>query len=134
MIGETVSETKQVFQKIASKRSAPIIFAETEEIPEYDCDLVGIYQRKNKRTARVALRILQHNDWNISEEHIVEGFKKVVPNTGLLGRWQVLQQNPTVICDTAHNKEGLAYVMEQLQEQKYNQLMRSEHGLKPEIG
>ncbi|MCT8338760.1 bifunctional folylpolyglutamate synthase/dihydrofolate synthase [Flavobacteriaceae bacterium TK19130] len=122
VIGETVSETKQVFQKIASKRSAPIIFAETEEIPEYDCDLVGIYQRKNKRTARVALGIFQQNDWTISEEHIVEGFKKVVPNTGLLGRWQVLHQNPTVICDTAHNKEGLAYVIKQLQEQKYNQL------------
>ncbi len=122
VIGETVSETKAVFQKIAATQHAPITFAEAAEIPEYDCDLVGKYQQKNKRTARVALGILQQNDWTISEEHIVEGFKKVVPNTGLLGRWQVLQQNPTVICDTAHNKEGLAYVIEQLQEQKYNQL------------
>ena len=40
--------------------------------------------------------------------------KKVVDNTGLAGRWQILNHSPKIICDTAHNREGLSYVMKQL--------------------
>ena len=31
--------------------------------------------------------------------------------TKVLGRWSVLGQSPLTICDTAHNKEGLAIVL-----------------------
>src|SRR5690606_2681395 len=46
----------------------------------------------------------------------------VVDNTGLMGRWQILQQHPKVICDTAHNKEGLTYVMKQLLNEPFKTL------------
>ena len=39
-----------------------------------------------------------------------------------MGRWQVLHSNPKVVADTAHNKEGLTLVMEQLQDQSYSKL------------
>ena len=48
--------------------------------------------------------------------------QKVIENTGLLGRWQVLQENPKVICDTAHNSEGLTIVMRQLRKEKFDKL------------
>ena len=35
-------------------------------------------------------------------------------NTGLAGRWQILNKEPLTICDTAHNKEGLELVIEQI--------------------
>jgi dihydrofolate synthase/folylpolyglutamate synthase len=50
------------------------------------------------------------------------GLNKVVKNTGLQGRWQQLKASPKTICDTAHNKEGLAIVLNQIQKEKYKQL------------
>jgi dihydrofolate synthase/folylpolyglutamate synthase len=46
----------------------------------------------------------------------------VVKNTNLKGRWQVLQENPKVICDTAHNKEGLEMVLKQLKKEAFKRL------------
>jgi dihydrofolate synthase/folylpolyglutamate synthase len=31
-----------------------------------------------------------------------------------MGRWQILGRDPLIICDTGHNKDGLAYVMAQI--------------------
>ena len=47
---------------------------------------------------------------------------QVVKNTNLKGRWQVLQENPKVICDTAHNKEGLRIVLHQLERESYKKI------------
>ncbi|MCF6306565.1 MAG: bifunctional folylpolyglutamate synthase/dihydrofolate synthase [Flavobacteriaceae bacterium] len=122
VIGETTSETKKVFQEIASERGSLIVFSEEETLLEYKTDLLGDYQIKNVQTAVETIKILQEKGWNISEEDIKKGFLNVVSNTGLQGRWQVLQENPKVICDTAHNKEGLVLVMEQLQKEDYKKL------------
>ena len=62
------------------------------------------------------------SDFNISEENIKNGILNVVKNTNLQGRWQILQENPKVICDTAHNAHGLEIVMQQLKKEKFNQL------------
>ena len=59
---------------------------------------------------------------SVKEVHIIEGLKNIVSNTGFKGRWQILQQDPKVICDTAHNKEGLTYVMKQLLEEHFEAL------------
>ena len=40
----------------------------------------------------------------------------------MLGRWQQLQSNPKVFCDTGHNKEGLAYVMKQISNENFDAL------------
>jgi dihydrofolate synthase/folylpolyglutamate synthase len=55
----------------------------------------------------------------ISEENIKNGIANVVLNTHLQGRWQILQENPKVICDTAHNAHGLEIVMKQLKKESY---------------
>lgn len=122
LIGESVAETKPVFERIASEKNAPIIFAQDEKFFGYDSDLKGIYQKRNIQTVSSALRILQKNGWNISEENIRKGLSNTIPNTGLMGRWQTLSEKPKVICDTGHNKEGLELVMEQLKTEVYNQL------------
>ncbi len=122
VIGETLPETKPVFERIASERKAPITFAETFPTSNYTSDLKGVYQKKNIRTVLTALRTLQEKGWNISEENIKEGLLKSVANNGLMGRWQVLNEIPKVVCDTAHNEDGLRLVMEQLRKEKYEQL------------
>lgn len=122
VIGEFVSETKPVFESIAKNSNAPIYFA--QELPEvtYESDLLGFYQRHNKKTVLQTLQLLESH-FIISEVHIVSGLKNVMKNSGLLGRWQILQAHPKVICDTAHNSHGLKIVMEQLQKESFDQLL-----------
>ena len=122
VIGETTSETKKVFQQKASENGSLIVFSEEETPSNYHTDLLGNYQKKNIQTALESLKLLQKKGWNISEENIKEGFLNTVENTGLQGRWQILQDNPKVICDTAHNKEGLRLVLHQLLKEKYDKL------------
>lgn len=122
VIGETIPETKAVFQQAADEKHAPIYWAESLEGEMLPSDLKGAYQKQNQRTVRMALQILQKNKWHVDRIAMGKGLTKVVENTGLMGRWQVLQEAPKVICDTAHNKEGLSYVLKQLQEEYYNHL------------
>jgi dihydrofolate synthase/folylpolyglutamate synthase len=122
IIGETLPETKSVFEKIASERNAEITFAETMDATNYASDLKGSYQQKNIKTVLASLRILQQKRWNISEENIRNGLLNTLKNTGLMGRWQILNQNPKVVCDTGHNKEGLQLVMEQLSKENFKKL------------
>lgn len=122
VIGETLPETKQVFEEIASKRNAPISFAETCDSSKHTSDLKGFYQQKNIKTVLATLKVLQEKGWNISEENIQTGLKHTVKNTGLMGRWQILGKKPKVVCDTGHNKEGLQMVMEQLAKEDFQNL------------
>lgn len=122
VIGETVPETKTVFEKIATERKARITFAETIEASTYISDLKGAYQQKNIKTVLATLGILKKGGWSISEENIKNGLLNVIKNTGLMGRWQVLRQNPKAICDTGHNKDGLQLVMKQLATESFEKL------------
>ncbi len=121
VIGEQQEEIEHVFFDIALERDTTIAFAE-EDVVNYEMDVVGSYQQKNLTTAIRTITELQRLGFTIKEDHIIEGLKHLVQNTGLLGRWQILEQHPLTICDTAHNKEGLIYVMQQLSEQSYEEL------------
>ena len=122
IIGETLRETKPVFERIAAEKNAPITFAESIDFSNYTSDLKGIYQQKNIKTVLVALKLLREKGWNISEEAIEKGLLNTIKNTGLMGRWQVLSDAPKVICDTAHNKDGLKLVMQQLENENFEKL------------
>jgi dihydrofolate synthase/folylpolyglutamate synthase len=121
VIGEYTSQTKPVFTEVASKNKSEIYFAQDINHPDYPSGLLGNYQIKNKKTVIEVFRNLKSN-FKISEENIKNGIANVVLNTHLQGRWQILQEYPKVICDTAHNAHGLELVMQQLKKQTYNQL------------
>ena len=122
VIGENQQETREVFLSIANHNEAEIIFAEDREPESLSSDLKGDYQAKNIQTVATALRKLTQLDFIISEENIRTGLLQVKRNTDLRGRWDILHQNPKVICDTAHNAEGLKYVLKQVQNEKYKNL------------
>ena len=123
VIGETQIETEAVFTKIAKDRHAEICFADQQKsLKDHESDLKGEYQIKNRKTVLATIAILQNKSFEISEKALVNGFKNVIKNTGLHGRWEVLQNGPKVICDTGHNKEGLHYAMAQLLKEHYEQL------------
>ena len=121
VIGEYHQETYPVFQNKAAAEQAPIFFAYTAPEVTYPCALQGDYQKHNKKTVLQTIEVLRAN-FSISEAHLKAGFQNVIVNTGLLGRWQVLQEKPFAVCDTAHNAHGLAEVLAQIAQQDYDTL------------
>lgn len=128
------SEVREVFVKKAAEEKAPIIFAEeavhikaqTPEFPgqiftlegkealPYYFGLGGLVQRDNFRAIYATIEELRSQGIAISEEAFRDGLRNVVSLTGLRGRWEVLSQHPTLICDTAHNEDGVRYIVDQL--------------------
>ncbi|MBN1926275.1 MAG: bifunctional folylpolyglutamate synthase/dihydrofolate synthase [Prolixibacteraceae bacterium] len=98
------------FQVFNVKKKDEIRFANLK------CGLMGHYQRKNTATVLAAVDELIEDGLQIQEKDIYNGIRKVVQNTGLMGRWQVVRVNPVVICDTAHNPDGMRVLMQQVAE------------------
>ena len=127
VIGETTPDTKPVFERIAAEKNAPIYFAEegmcSAQISERfkallpHFELKGTYQEKNLHTILQTAEILQ-----IPDEAILKGLENVCESTGLMGRWQTLQKQPLVVCDTGHNVGGWKYLSRQIAEQPCKQL------------
>ncbi|WP_445735391.1 bifunctional folylpolyglutamate synthase/dihydrofolate synthase [Mariniflexile sp.] len=123
VIGETQKETTAIFKDLAEKNKSRIVFADQQQFTEnHTSDLTGAYQKKNIITVLQAVKELQEKGFNISKENIKNGLLHAVKNTGLMGRWQTLQLNPKVVCDTGHNKDGLTYVMKQLSNEVFEKL------------
>ena len=123
VIGEYTSETKTIFDQKVKQQQADIYYASDLIAETPPSDLIGKYQEKNKKTVLQALKVLREKKYfKITNEHIHKGLLNVVQNTGLLGRWQILSEQPKIICDTAHNQHGLEIVLSELQKEKYNKL------------
>jgi dihydrofolate synthase/folylpolyglutamate synthase len=122
VIGETQDETTAIFNRIAKRNNADISFADAESSKSYESDLKGSYQNRNISTSLKAINLLIEKGYKISSSDIKQGLLNVVKNTGLLGRWHTLQEEPKIICDSAHNREGLILVLEQLEKESYKNL------------
>jgi dihydrofolate synthase / folylpolyglutamate synthase len=123
VIGEFTPKTKEVFIKKATETNSDIYFASDLIEETFPSVLLGDYQVPNKKTVQETINILQsQNVFKISEENIKNGFLNVISNTGLQGRWQQLNENPKVICDTAHNSHGLKIVLNQIQKEQFDEL------------
>lgn len=141
VVGETTDETRPVFCDTAKSRHSRIYLAEDDKevvsskiLPEggieYETrsfgvlkgELGGLYQEKNTNTILCAIKILKEKEINISDENVKHGMANVAELTGLQGRWQKIQNNPTVICDTGHNVGGWQYLSQQLKMQKCEQM------------
>ncbi|MFC5408275.1 bifunctional folylpolyglutamate synthase/dihydrofolate synthase [Larkinella bovis] len=97
-------------------------------------ELLGTYQLKNVAGVATVLEVLATPNFGLDPVFAAEvkekladsvvrtGFAQVVKLTGLKGRWQILQRNPTVICDTGHNEPGIRSVFESLQTVSYRTL------------
>jgi len=83
-------------------------------IQTYACDLGAQYQIENIITVLAAVEQLQGLGWNLTLEDLKEGLARVKAHTGIMGRWQTIGHNPRSICDTAHNPDGIAAVIRQL--------------------
>lgn len=120
VVSEYQSETASVFEDVAKENKASLLYASEQDYPSYKTDLLGAYQRKNVKGVLATLNALK--GFSLSDIHLKTGLLAVSSNTGLMGRWQLLGEKPKIICDTAHNKEGLELVLTQLKQEKFSKL------------
>lgn len=136
VVGETVAETRPVFATKAEEVNASITFAEEDsEILNYDfnqtggidyktknygtihAELGGFCQTKNTDTILHAVTRLKERGFKVSDEDVKNGFANVCKMTGLMGRWQTIQECPKVVTDTGHNIGGFKWIAMQLKTQ-----------------
>jgi len=134
VISEYTEETKTIFLKKAKEVNAPIYFAQ-EQFKTYDpivtahsltidvedisnkcretfiLDLNGAYQVKNLLAVLSAEGILTKQGFKITNEAEKYGYANVKKLTGLHGRWDVIQENPTIVLDVAHNEDGIKQIL-----------------------
>lgn len=120
VVSEFQEETSPIFVSRARKMDSKIVFASETVKGTYSTDLLGNYQKKNIKGVIATLKELK--GFKADRDSMAKGLQNVVKNTGLMGRWQILRERPTIICDTAHNKEGFTVVMEQLEQLRYSRL------------
>jgi len=138
VIGEAEGEVREVFEGERYKvQGARFVFVQDEKSPRH-CEgearsnpevvspLQGFAQEKNTATVLCALDILNTFTLHLSPftlfEAIKKGFANVIKNTGLMGRWQIIQEHPKIVLDTGHNVGGMEYNVRQLQSEKYDAL------------
>ena len=146
VIGTTQKEIQHVFEEKAKAEGASLDFADKEfnvdyalrdlegnqlvsltqndkkVFPNLTLDLKGSYQLKNLPAVLKTIDILQQKNWKIEENHIIKGLGATTKITGLKGRWQVIGNNPRVICDSGHNEDGIKAIVEQIKQTPYKKL------------
>lgn len=139
VIGESIAETRPVFESKAKEMLAPIVFAEdnpevlqshlcpaggrdytTRSFGQIHGELGGDYQDKNANTILTAVKLINDSKLlpAISLDVLKSGFGQVCESSGLLGRWQKIHDKPLAVCDTGHNPGGWQYLSQQIKAQK----------------
>lgn len=138
VIGESLPETRAVFEATAKEKMASIVFAQdqfrilrqrpledllevsvsitgSDNVDVYTLDLPGRYQTHNLLTVLTAVEQLRACDWVLPTDAVAYGLSHTRSQTGLAGRWERIHRDPDVIIDVAHNKDGISQVIKQLQ-------------------
>ena len=146
VISQSQPETRELFRQKAAQLQAYLVFADqiwtvtkakaerdNSKLARYevtedgncfqlDFALLGDYQRYNLPGILEGISQLRKQGWDISHTALMKGLAQVAEDTGLKGRWQVLQEQPKIIADTGHNESGMEQVISQLKSQAYAQL------------
>lgn len=144
IIGQHQNEIDSLFIEIANERKSQIFFAQdvinlsllkdsstyrTVSIKsriwdfEVQTDLIGDYQLKNMTTAFAAIeQLVSQGDVEVDIKKIIRRFKTLKADTHFIGRWQILNNKPLTIADSAHNEDGIHQLIGQLTKLKCDQL------------
>lgn len=106
------------------KKSSDDVQQTTEEtlyLKNLNFPLLGDYQKRNLATIICAIDILK-DKFRLVKTFIYDGLEDVITNTGLMGRWQIINKKPLAIADTGHNVAGIKEVSKQLENTEFNNL------------
>jgi dihydrofolate synthase/folylpolyglutamate synthase len=142
IIGETQAAVKSIFVQKANVNNTKIYFADEQFIvskhkensllqvvhqhkiyfEKLNPQLKGNYQSKNIATVLQAIKLSNSLGYKVTKTQAKSAIQKVIDTTGLLGRWQVLQEKPLCIADTGHNEAGIQMVLQQLTQTPHQKL------------
>ncbi len=150
VVGETHAETQQIFIEKAKLENSPILFADQHFLANplhtnHDCvfydvfkngkpylealelNHLGDYQRVNLCTVLQAMEVVAPNfeafeDRKLLEKSIRQGLANLKTYANFIGRWEYISQNPRVLCDSAHNEDGIRLVVEALRKIPHEKL------------
>jgi dihydrofolate synthase/folylpolyglutamate synthase len=146
VISQTQPDVIEVFIEKAQENDAPIVFADEKYYIELlnstdigkqkfrienrengeqlilDLDLLGNYQAINLPGVLASFDILNLEGFEINKSDITNGLSNVIEKTGLLGRWQILNESPLMICDTGHNLDGMSLIVTQISDTPHKNL------------
>lgn len=112
------SEALEVIKKKSELEQSTFYLSEpSPKNFELALSLKGSYQKQNLDTVCTSIRVLQSMNYDIKEDDITTGLQNVTQLSGLRGRWERLNDDPIVICDTGHNAEAIPYLIDQLEEE-----------------
>ncbi len=114
VIGKTQNKILSIFNAVAKEKKSEILFSDSMSQKNYECDLKGSYQKNNIKTSIITINQLVSAGYNINENNIVDGLRNVIKNTGIRGRWEIIGNEPLIICDVAHNIDALSIVINDL--------------------
>ena len=132
IIGSVTNSVGQIFKNLATQHNSQITFIEesnpilkvsksnlgyhytTISDGQIIGELIGDYQPHNASVVLSAISKLREIGITIDSSAVSNGFYNVTSQTGLLGRWMKLSENPIVICDTGHNPGGWEYLVKQI--------------------
>ena len=107
VIGEYNQHTVPIFEKIAIEKESKLTKAWEQNFENTNfINKVG-YLNTNEKTVRVSIDIIKKSV-NISEKSIDLGIKNIHKNTPYRGRFQKINEFPTVILDVGHNEDGIS--------------------------
>ncbi len=142
VIGSTQRELYQVFANKAVELKSPVFYAEgircnrtgsdqdyqyfqvTDREGSYPIksDLQAAYFEKNLPGILKSLEVLQLLGFQLSNEQIQAGIAQLVKQTGLKGRWQILDRKPFIVADISHNIDGIAILLKQVSLSNHSKL------------
>ena len=140
VIGRAEGEAHDVFEQKAADMYSRIRFAQeknevidakhtkgmlritTKNYGTIDSELTGDYQVENVNTVLVTLNELKRNKYRVKEDAVRHALAHVTENTGLMGRWMKIDDEPLTICDSAHNPAAFEQVLRQLKNEKFKKL------------
>ena len=120
-IGSRINKKSWDYSLIAKSEFDLIVDGENHQY-EINPEIKANYFLKNVPGVIEVIKELALIGWHINDSHVVQGINRVVSNTGLKGRFQVLAQSPTVIADVSHNPDGLAELFDQISLMEYSSL------------
>ena len=120
IISEYQSSIHKIFIDKANEKNSDIYLANDIDISDFSTDLQGSFQKKNIKGVIKSLSLM--DDLSISTKNIKKGLLNVINNTGLRGRWEMINQCPKTILDIGHNIEAFRLNIEELNKTSYNKL------------
>jgi len=118
VIGRKQIESEPVFNSFAKALHAPIYYAQdhttiqSKEGPK-GLDRISFEIDRNEMVVKIV---------QLESSKIAVGIEKTSELTCMVGRWQQIASDPDVFVDSAHNEDGIKYLVRQIEGIHFNKL------------